>query len=329
MEIRVLHLMSLGYTDQGIAERPRHHPGQVSCNFGVGIDHREGRGVGKQSDHIHLHLEHLDPAILHERLPGISESARIFAGVDVTREPIPVLPTVHYNMGGIPTNFHGEVLTKANGDPDTVVPGLMAIGEAACVSVHGANRLGSNSLTECLVFGARSGHAAAVYAQTQPPRSFSSLEALVRDEQRRLDTQFLKKEGGKEPIAQIRVEMNTTMEEGAGIYRNEAEMQKTCNTLRGLRERFADIRIEDRGNVFNTELTSALELDFMLDIAQAVAHSALERKESRGSHTRTDFPKRDDDQYLKHSLAYRTQGEPRVDYLPVTITRWQPEERKY
>jgi fumarate reductase flavoprotein subunit len=222
-------------------------------------------------------------------------------------------------MGGIHTDKNAK----------TPLEGLYAAGETACVSINGANRLGSNSLTECLVFGARAGRAAAQYATTQSPPTSNPLSALAKDEQQRLDRQFLRKTDGKERIATIRQEMQKAMEEGAGIYRNEQEMKKTCNTLRQLRERFSNIAIEDKGDVFNTQLIAALELDFMLDVAEVVAHSALNRKESRGSHTRTDFPKRDDQNYLKHTLAYRTPQGPRIEYLPVTITRWQPEERKY
>jgi fumarate reductase flavoprotein subunit len=207
--------------------------------------------------------------------------------------------------------------------------GLYAAGEAACVSINGANRLGSNSLTEILVFGARAGRAAAAYATSVSAPAATAIDALAADEQRRLDRQFLKKEGGKERIATLRQEMQTAMEEGAGIYRDQAKMEETCKALRGLRGRFKDIIIEDRGSTFNTEVMSALELDYMLDVAETVANSALMRKESRGSHTRTDFPKRDDENFLKHTLAYRTPDGPKIEYLPVTITRWAPEERKY
>jgi fumarate reductase flavoprotein subunit len=180
-----------------------------------------------------------------------------------------------------------------------------------------------------LVFGTRAGRSAATYASTASAPASAKIEALAADEQKRLDRQFLKKDGGKEKIATIRQEMQKTMEEGAGIYRDEQSMQKTCNTLRSLRERFKNIIIEDRDSTFNTELMNALELDYMLDVAETVANSALKRKESRGSHTRTDFPKRDDANFLKHTLAGRTPDGPRIEYLPVTITRWQPEERKY
>ena len=274
---------------------------------------------GPNGHYVHLDLRHLGEEKINQKLPFVRELASKYVGIDPVYEPIPVRPVVHYMMGGIHTDIMGK----------TPIEGLYAAGETACVSINGANRLGSNSLTECLVFGARSGKAASEYVQSQSAPSSNIIEALARDEQKRIDQQFLNKRNGKERIADIRSEMQMSMEEGIGVYRSEESMKKTCNKLADLRGRFANIKVEDTKGVFNTEITSALELDFMLDIAQAVAHCALDRKESRGSHTRTDFPKRDDDQYLKHSLAYRTQGEPKVDYLPVAITRWQPEERKY
>ncbi len=274
---------------------------------------------GPNGHYVHLDLRHLGEEKINLKLPFVRELASKYVGIDPVYEPIPVRPVVHYMMGGIHTDITGK----------TPIEGLYAAGETACVSINGANRLGSNSLTECLVFGARAGKAASEYIQGQSPPSSITLEALARDEQNRIDSQFLNNKNGKERIADIRTEMQMSMEEGIGVYRSEESMKETCNKLADLRGRFANIKVEDAKGVFNTELTSALELDFMLDIALAVTHCALERKESRGSHTRTDFPERDDDQYLKHSLAYRTQGEPKVDYLPVTITRWQPEERKY
>jgi fumarate reductase flavoprotein subunit len=283
-------------------------------------EYQKGRAFeGPYGHYVHLDLRHLGEDVINKRLPFVRELATKYVGIDPVYEPIPVRPVVHYMMGGISTDVTGE----------TSLDGLYAAGEAACVSINGANRLGSNSLTECLVFGARAGRAAAQHALTQPSPPSNPLSALAKDEQQRLDRQFLRKSGGKETIATIREEMNKAMEQGAGIYRNEEEMRKTCNTLRQLRERFPNITIQDRGDVFNTQLIAALELDFMLDVAEAVAHSALNRKESRGSHTRTDFPKRDDENFLKHSLAYRTPHGLRIEYRPVTITRWQPEERKY
>ena len=274
---------------------------------------------GPYGHYVHLDLRHLGEEKINKKIPFVRELAHKYVGIDPVHEPIPVRPVVHYMMGGIHTDMNGK----------TPLEGLYAAGETACVSINGANRLGSNSLTECLVFGARAGRSAAEYAGTQPLLTSNPLAALARDEQQHLDRQFLKKTDGKERIAAIRQEMQAAMEEGAGIYRKEEEMKKTCDTLRELRERFSNIAIDDKGEVFNTQVIAALELDCMLDVAEAVAHSALNRKESRGSHTRTDFPKRDDQNFLKHTLAYRTAHGPRIEYLPVTITRWQPEERKY
>ena len=274
---------------------------------------------GPYGHYVHLDLRHLGEEIINKKLPFVRELASKYVGIDPVYEPIPVRPVVHYMMGGISTDINAK----------TTLPGLYAAGETACVSINGANRLGSNSLTELLVFGTRAGRAAAASASTASAPASAAIDALAADEQRRLDRQFLRKEGGKEKIATIRQEMQKTMEEGAGIYRDEEKMEKTCKVLRTLRERFKDIIIEDRGSTFNTEVMNALELDFMLDVAEAVANSALIRRESRGSHTRTDFPKRDDENFLKHTLAYRTPDGPKIEYLPVTITRWQPEERKY
>ena len=274
---------------------------------------------GPYGHYVHLDLRHLGEEMINKKLPFVRELASKYVGIDPVYEPIPVRPVVHYMMGGISTDINAK----------TTLEGLYAAGEAACVSLNGANRLGSNSLTELLVFGTRAGRAAAAYATSASAPAAVKIQALAADEQRRLDRQFFKKDGGKERIAAIRQEMQKAMEEGAGIYRDEEKMQQACNTLRTLRERFKNIIIEDRGTTFNTEVMNALELDYMLDVAEAVANSALKRKESRGSHTRTDFPKRDDANFLKHSLAFRTPDGPRIEYLPVTITRWQPEERKY
>jgi fumarate reductase flavoprotein subunit len=274
---------------------------------------------GPYGHYVHLDLRHLGEEIINKKLPFVRELASKYVGIDPVYEPIPVRPVVHYMMGGISTDINAK----------TSLAGLYAAGETACVSLNGANRLGSNSLTELLVFGTRAGRTAAAYATTIAAPAAAAIDALAADEQRRLDRQFLRKDGGKERIATIRQEMQQAMEEGAGIYRDEQKMEKTCKTLRTLRERFKDIVIEDRGSTFNTEVMTAFELDFMLDVAEAVANSALKRRESRGSHTRTDFSKRDDENFLKHTLAYRTPDGPRIEYLPVTITRWQPEERKY
>jgi fumarate reductase flavoprotein subunit len=232
---------------------------------------------------------------------------------------IPVRPVVHYMMGGIHTDIHGA----------TPLKGLYAAGEAACVSINGANRLGSNSLTEILVFGARAGKAAAAFAAEQAGAS-PSLEAQAHDEHRRLEDGFLRKSGGRERIATLRAEMHQIMEESAGIYRTEAVLKEATGKLRRLQERFQDLVFDDQSYTFNTELTAALELSYMLDVGQTIIQSALERRESRGSHQRTDYPQRDDDRFLAHSLANRAEdGQPRIEYRPVTITRWPPGKRVY
>ena len=282
-------------------------------------EYEKGRTFeGPHGHYVHLDLRHLGEEMINAKIPFVRELASKYVGIDPVYEPIPVRPVVHYMMGGIHTDVTGK----------TTVEGLYAAGETACVSINGANRLGSNSLTECLVFGARAGRASAEYAQSRVSPSSDPVAALASDEERRLD-RVLRNDSGKEKIATIREGMQSAMEQGAGIYRDEAGMQKTCDALRELRERFKDVTVEDKGAIFNTEVTAALELDCMLDIAEAVAHSAVNRKESRGSHTRTDFPKRDDEKYLQHTLASRTPDGPKIEYLPVTITRWAPEERKY
>src|SRR6266478_7639886 len=282
-------------------------------------EHQKGRTFeGPYGHYVHLDLRHLGEKLIDKNLPFVRELARNYVGIDPVHEPIPVRPVVHYMMGGISTDITGK----------TPLEGLYAAGECACVSINGANRLGSNSLTELLVFGARAGQSAARYAMERPAVKSNPVASLVSDERRRLDTQFLRADG-RERIADIREEMQKAMESGAGIYRDRAGMEATCKTLRELRGRFAKIGLQDRDAVFNTEVIAAMELDAMLDVAEAVANSALLREESRGSHTRTDFPKRDDERFLKHSLAFRTAAAPRIDYLPVTITRWAPEERKY
>ncbi len=282
-------------------------------------EYQKGRTFeGPYGHYVHLDLRHLGEKVIDKQLPFVRELTRNYVGIDPVYEPIPVRPVVHYMMGGISTDIHGR----------TSLDGLYAAGEAACVSINGANRLGSNSLTELLVFGARAGRAAARYALERPALPSNPLAKIASDERRRLDQRFLRADG-REKIADIREGMQKAMETGAGIYRDRTTMEETCKTLRRLRERFAHIGLADRDAVFNTELIAALELDCMLDVAEAIAHSALAREESRGSHTRTDFPKRDDTRFLQHSLAYRTPEGPRIEYLPVTITRWPPEERKY
>jgi len=282
-------------------------------------EHQKGRTFeGPYGHYVHLDLRHLGEKLIDKNLPFVRELARNYVGIDPVHEPIPVRPVVHYMMGGISTDITGK----------TSLNGLYAAGEAACVSINGANRLGSNSLTELLVFGARAGRAAARHALERPALRSNPLAQLASDERRRLDQRFLRADG-REKIADIREEMQKALESGCGIYRDRATMEGACQTLRKLRERFAHISLADKDAVFNTELIAALELECTLDVAETVARSALAREESRGSHTRTDFPKRDDARFLKHSLAYRTPDGPRIEYSPVTITRWPPEERKY
>ncbi|MEV0031927.1 fumarate reductase (quinol) flavoprotein subunit [Nocardia sp. NPDC050793] len=281
----------------------------------------KGRTIGTPYGHVvHLDLRHLGADLIDTKLPFVRELCSKYQNIDPVRELIPVRPVVHYMMGGIHTDIHGA----------TPLEGLYAVGEVACVSINGANRLGSNSLPELLVFGARAGRAAAEYASSATARETSALLALGRAEQDRLETNLMRHAEGSERIAHIRTEMQETLETSAGIYRDGDALAEAADKLRELRDRFGSARLDDHSRAFNTELVAVLELSCMLDVAECIVACALAREESRGAHQRTDFPARNDERFLAHSVIHRQpDGSGRVSYLPVTITRWPPGERVY
>jgi succinate dehydrogenase / fumarate reductase flavoprotein subunit len=284
---------------------------------------------------MHLHLEHLDPALIEERLPGITELARIFAGVDTRKEPIPIIPTCHYNMGGIPTNMHGEVISPKDGDPDAVVPGLMALGEAACVSVHGANRLGSNSLIDLVVFGRAAAQRCAELvakggAIPELPKGAGEKAIERLDRFRYAD--------GSLPTAELRLRMQKTMQRDCAVFRTKKVLKEGVTAIKAVWDDISDIDVTDRSLIWNTDLIETLEFDNLISQAAVTVEGALAREESRGAHAREDFPKRDDENWMKHTLSYADYGtrKVRLDYRPVhkftlsnEIAYIQPKERVY
>ncbi len=278
------------------------------------IEINQGRGVGKQKDHIYLHLNHLDPKVLHERLPGISESAKIFAGVDVTKEPIPVVPTVHYNMGGIPTNYYGEVISKSENNKDVIVPGLMAVGEAACVSVHGANRLGSNSLIDLVVFG----RAAAMRA-AELVKPNSKHEKISENDTQKSLSRFdkLRNANGSTSTAKLRDQMQRTMQSKCAVFRDEKILKQGLADIKKPWQGIEDIVVKDKSLIFNTDLVETLEFDNLIRQAMVTMASAENRKESRGAHSREDFKERDDEKWMKHTLAWQDGEKVKIDYRNV------------
>jgi succinate dehydrogenase / fumarate reductase flavoprotein subunit len=282
---------------------------------------REGRGAGPHKDYVLLDLTHLPPEVIDEKLPDITEFARTYLGVEPYTEPVPVFPTAHYAMGGIPTNVQAEVLR----DNKTVVPGLYAAGECACVSVHGANRLGTNSLLDINVFGKRAGIAAVKYAATAkhvpvPANAADEVISII---------QKVRNSNGTEKVAVLRKELQDTMDKNAQVYRTEESLDEALAKIKELRGRYENISVQDKGARFNTDLLEAIELGFLLDLAEVLAFTAKERRESRGGHFREDYEKRDDEKFMVHSMAYKNGQKIKIDWKPVTVTNYQPMERKY
>ena len=296
----------------------------------MSIEINEGRGVGKEQDHVHLHLSHLDKSIIESRLPGITEAARLFANVDVTKEPIPVVPTVHYNMGGIPTNYKAEVLT---GNDSETVPGLMAIGEAACVSVHGANRLGSNSLIDLVVFGRAAAKRAAEIVKPGTPH-----EDIGETETEKCLERFdkLRNSNGENSTAELRLSMQKTMQSKCAVFRTEKTLKEGVDNIRKAYDGMESISVKDKSLVFNTDLVETLEFDNLIRQAITTVDSAYNRQESRGAHAREDFPKRDDEKFMQHTIAWCNGKDSKIGYRPVTKTTltnevqyFPPQERVY
>ena len=296
----------------------------------MSIEINEGRGVGKEQDHVHLHLSHLDKSIIESRLPGITEAARLFANVDVTKEPIPVVPTVHYNMGGIPTNYKAEVLT---GNDSETVPGLMAIGEAACVSVHGANRLGSNSLIDLVVFGRAAARRAAELVKPGTPH-----EVIGESETEKCLERFdkLRNSNGENSTAELRLSMQKTMQSKCAVFRTEKTLKEGVDDIRKAYDGMESISVKDKSLVFNTDLVETLEFDNLIRQAITTVDSAYNRQESRGAHAREDFPKRDDEKFMQHTIAWCNGKDSKIGYRPVTkstltneVQYFPPQERVY
>jgi len=279
----------------------------------------QGRGFGDvKTGYVHLDLRHLGKKLMEERLPFVLELSRTYLAIDPLKEPIPVRPTAHYTMGGVHTNI----------DTETPIEGLYACGEAACVSLNGANRLGSNSLTECLVFGAKSGQVSAIYAESQKDGKQSD-EKLAQSQIKSTEDFFKSLEHGTESVPMIQRSLRKAMDQNCGVFRKEDSLQEALSTINELKERYTKVKIVDSSRTFNVEILDTLELGAMLEIAEAVVESAIQRKESRGAHVRRDYPNRNDEEFLSHSLAHFSNKGPEIEYLPVTLTKWKPEERKY